>query len=107
MRSLIYATSSSLLLLAAWFVASVALSQAPALAADTDAADAADAAPAAAPAAAATPADMQEGVITGTVNIDFKTRTNLDNSGKLMEGSAAKGAQDKYSMNLRVAKTTE
>jgi hypothetical protein len=49
----------------------------------------------------------EDDVITGTMNIDFKTRTNLDTSGKLKEGSAAIGAQDKYSFNLSVAKTTE
>ena len=46
-------------------------------------------------------------VITGTMNIDFNTRTNLDSSGDLKEGSAALGAQDKYMVNLNVAKTTE
>lgn len=76
-------------------------------AANTDATDAAQ--PAAAPAAGAGPAGAitEDGVITGTVQIDFGTRTNLDNTGKLTEGSPAKGAQDKYRLDLRVAKTTE
>ncbi len=49
----------------------------------------------------------EAGVISGTMDIDFKTRTNLDTSGKFSEGSAALGAQDEYSFSLRVAKTTE
>lgn len=46
-------------------------------------------------------------VISGTVAIDFGTRTNLDTSGDLKEGSAAIGAKDSYKLNLSVAKTTE
>jgi len=49
----------------------------------------------------------EDDVIAGTMNIDFKTRTNLDNSGDLKQGSPALGAQDKYSFQLSVAKTTE
>lgn len=49
----------------------------------------------------------EDDVIAGTMTIDFKTRTNLDTSGDLKEGSAAIGAQDKYSFALSVAKTTE
>jgi hypothetical protein len=49
----------------------------------------------------------EEDVIAGTMNIDFKTRTTPDTSGDLKQGSAALGTQDKYSMNLNVAKTTE
>jgi hypothetical protein len=49
----------------------------------------------------------EDDVIAGTVNIDFKTRTNLDSSGDLKAGSPAIGAQDKYTVNLNVAKTTE
>jgi len=49
----------------------------------------------------------EDDVIAGTMNIDFKTRTNTDTSGDLKEGSAALGAQDKYSFDLNVAKTTE
>ncbi len=49
----------------------------------------------------------EDDVIAGTMNIDFKTRTNLDTSGDLKKGSAAVGAQDKYTFQLNVAKTTE
>ena len=49
----------------------------------------------------------EDDVIAGTMNIEFKTRTNLDQSGDLKKGSAAIGAQDKYSFQLNVAKTTE
>lgn len=49
----------------------------------------------------------EDGVITGTMNIDFATRTNLDTSGDLKEGSAAIGAKDTYKFTLAVAKTTE
>ena len=49
----------------------------------------------------------EDDVIAGTMNIDFKTRTNLDTSGDLKKGSAALGAQDKYNFSLSVAKTTE
>ena len=49
----------------------------------------------------------QDDIIAGQMTIDFKTRTNLDNSGKLKEGSAALGTQDKYTFNLNVAQTTE
>lgn len=43
--------------------------------------------------------------ITGTMTIDFKTRTTPDSSGELAEGSAAIGAQDKYTFDLTVAET--
>jgi hypothetical protein len=49
----------------------------------------------------------EDDIIAGQMTIDFKTRTNLDSSGDLKEGSAAIGAQDKYMFNLSVAKTTE
>ena len=49
----------------------------------------------------------QDDIIAGQMTIDFKTRTNLDSSGKLKDGSAALGTQDKYTFNLSVAKTTE
>lgn len=57
---------------------------------------------------AGTDAELTEdGVITGTMNIEFGTRTNLDRSGDLKEGSPAIGAQDKYTFTFNVAKTTE
>ena len=62
-----------------------------------------------APAALAQDAESltEKGVITGTMNIEFKTRTNRDTSGELAEGSATKGVQDQYNFTLNVAKTTE
>ncbi|MBL8879393.1 MAG: hypothetical protein JNG88_09770 [Phycisphaerales bacterium] len=49
----------------------------------------------------------EPGVISGTMDIDFKTRTTPDTSGELAEGSAAKGVQDKYTFSFVVGKTTE
>ena len=49
----------------------------------------------------------KDDVITGTMNIEFDTRTRKDTSGDLREGSTALGAKDKYTFNLRVADTTE
>jgi hypothetical protein len=49
----------------------------------------------------------ENGFISGSMNIDFGTRKNLDESGKLTEGSPAEGAKDIYTFNLNVAKTTE
>ena len=48
----------------------------------------------------------EDGVIAGTMDITFNTRTNLDTSGDLKEGSAAAGAKDIYKIDLRVAQTT-
>ncbi len=48
----------------------------------------------------------QDGVIAGTMDITFNTRTNTDTSGDLREGSAAAGAKDVYKLDLRVAQTT-
>ena len=48
-----------------------------------------------------------DNVITGTMDIDFQTRTKLDNSGDLRPGSAAVGAKDIYKFSLRVAETTD
>jgi hypothetical protein len=49
----------------------------------------------------------EDGVIAGTMTIDFNTRTKLDTTGDLAEGSAALGVQDVYKFTLSVAKTTE
>lgn len=49
----------------------------------------------------------EDDVITGVMNITFKTRTNLDTSGDLKAGSAALGAQDQYNFQMTVAKTTQ
>ncbi len=46
-------------------------------------------------------------VIKGMMTITFKTRTNLDQSGDLKEGSPAIGAQDQYNFQMNVATTTE
>ncbi len=49
----------------------------------------------------------EDGVISGTMEIDFRTRTTPDTSGKYKEGSPQMGVQDKYKFTLSVAKTTE
>ncbi len=49
----------------------------------------------------------KDDVISGTMQIDFKTRTNLDTSGDLKEGSAAMNTPDSYKLDLFVAETTE
>lgn len=49
----------------------------------------------------------KDGVITGTMDIEFKTRTTPDSSGEFADGSPQKGVQDKYTFTLRVADTTE
>lgn len=59
-------------------------------------------------AAAQAPATLtEEGVIAGTMDIEFETRTKLDTSGDLKKGSPAIGAKDTYKLSLQVAKTTE
>jgi len=53
-------------------------------------------------------ADLITGnAVTGTMDIDFNTRTKLDTSGDLKKGSAALGAKDLYKFTFRVADTTE
>jgi hypothetical protein len=49
----------------------------------------------------------EQNFIAGSMDIDFGTRTNLDRSGDLKEGSAAIGAKDTYKFQINVAKTTE
>lgn len=49
----------------------------------------------------------EDNIIAGTMDIDFRTRTEMDTSGSLVPGSAALGARDKYKFSLRVGKTTE
>ncbi len=49
----------------------------------------------------------EEDVVSGAMEIQFNTRTNLDSSGDLLENSAALGAMDVYKFGLNVAKTTE
>ncbi|HEV7301711.1 MAG TPA: hypothetical protein VGN72_20405 [Tepidisphaeraceae bacterium] len=55
---------------------------------------------------AAVPTEMKD-AISGTMDIQFNTRTNLDSSGDLRAGSAAVGAVDKYDVNLTVAQTSQ
>ncbi|RJP30544.1 MAG: hypothetical protein C4527_09370 [Candidatus Omnitrophota bacterium] len=57
--------------------------------------------------AADLPTITEEGVISGSMTIDFQTRTHPDRSGKLADGSPAEGTKDMYTFNLDVAKTTE
>jgi hypothetical protein len=49
----------------------------------------------------------EQGVIAGTLDIEFKSRTELDTAGTYTEGSSALGAKDTYTLKLTVAKTTE
>jgi hypothetical protein len=49
----------------------------------------------------------KEGVVEGTMTIDFKTRTTPDRSGSLAEGSPAIGAQDQYNFDFKVADTLQ
>lgn len=49
----------------------------------------------------------EDGVVTGTMEIDFKTRSSQDTSGKYKEGSPQLNVQDEYKFALSVAKTTE
>src|SRR5215212_8924585 len=49
----------------------------------------------------------EEDVVSGTMDIQFNTRTNQDSCGDLLEGSAAIGAMDNYMFSLAIAKTTE
>jgi hypothetical protein len=49
----------------------------------------------------------EEGVIAGTMQIDYNTRTQVDTSGDLKPDSPALGAQDQYAFTLTVAKTTQ
>lgn len=57
---------------------------------------------------AAGPAQItEEGIIAGTMDINFETRTKLDTSGDLKKGSPAIGAKDTYKLAIQVAKTTE
>lgn len=48
----------------------------------------------------------KEKIISGTMDIEFGTRTNQDTSGDLKAGSAALGAKDTYKFDIAVAETT-
>jgi hypothetical protein len=56
--------------------------------------------------AAGLPTLTGNGVVTGTMDINFETRAKKDTSGKLAEGSPAEGTKDEYVVDLKVAKTT-
>ncbi len=58
------------------------------------------------PAAVAPASESMKDAISGTMEISFDTRTNLDTSGDLKANSAALGAVDKYNVNLTVAQTS-
>ncbi len=49
----------------------------------------------------------KDGIIAGTMDIDFQTRTNMDTTGGLKANSPALGAKDTYKFTLQVAETTE
>lgn len=49
----------------------------------------------------------KDDIIAGTMQIEFKTRTILDTSGNLKEGSPAENIADIYKLDLFVADTTE
>lgn len=57
--------------------------------------------------AADLPVLTEDGIISGTVEIAFHTRTTLDSTGKLAKDSPAQGVKDEYQIALKVAKTTE
>lgn len=49
----------------------------------------------------------EDNVISGTMDIDFATRTRLDTTGDLRQGSPALGVQDLYKFDFKVAQTTQ
>lgn len=49
----------------------------------------------------------EQDVIAGTMHVKFNSRTQLDTSGKFADGSPKLGVKDIYTMNMRVAQTTE
>lgn len=49
----------------------------------------------------------EENVISGTMEIDFGTRTSFDATGDLTKGSPALGAKDLYKIAISVGRTTE
>lgn len=50
---------------------------------------------------------LNDDVITGSMTIDFKTRTSKDTSGEFVEGSPALGVQDSYALDMTVVKTVQ
>lgn len=59
------------------------------------------------PLSAQSPTLSEEGVIVGTMNIDFESRSKPDKTGDLKQGSPALGAKDIYKLDITVAKTTQ
>ncbi len=57
-------------------------------------------------AATQAPTITENDVITGKMDIEFKTRTQMDTTGDLADNSPALGAKDIYRFNFSVAKTT-
>jgi hypothetical protein len=56
----------------------------------------------------AEPAQLtEENIIAGTMDIDFRTRSQLDSTGDLKEGSPALGVKDTYKLDLAVGKTVK
>ncbi|NUQ49444.1 MAG: hypothetical protein HUU27_05945 [Phycisphaerae bacterium] len=49
----------------------------------------------------------EDNVVSGTMQIEFKTRTTPDTTGEFVEGSPALNVQDVYTLSLAVAGTTE
>ena len=49
----------------------------------------------------------KDNAVTGTMEIDFRTRTELDTDGTYVEGSPKLGAKDIYKLNINVADTTD
>lgn len=49
----------------------------------------------------------KDNVIVGTMNIDFRTRTELDTSGDYKAGSPKIGVKDEYKFDITVADTTQ
>jgi len=56
---------------------------------------------------AQTTAEVMKDAISGTMDIQFNTRTEMDDSGDLKPNSAKLGVTDKYNLNLIVAQTTQ
>ncbi|MCC7293110.1 MAG: hypothetical protein IT449_13700 [Phycisphaerales bacterium] len=49
----------------------------------------------------------KDNVIAGTMDITFRTRTEIDNSGDFKPGSPKPGVKDEYKLDIMVAETTQ
>ncbi len=49
----------------------------------------------------------KDNVIAGTMDITFRTRTEIDNSGDFKPGSPKPGVKDEYKLDITVAETTQ